>query len=53
MHPAHSVAVSVPAQWMGPTGRRSASPHVVRRPGGAMPTGQPRVHSSVDQSCST
>jgi hypothetical protein len=33
MKPVHRVAVSVPAQWIRPTGRRSAWPSVVSTPG--------------------
>jgi hypothetical protein len=34
MYPAQTVAVSAPAQWMLPTGARSARPYLVHTPGG-------------------
>ena len=34
MYPAHTVAVSVPAQWIRPHGSRSADPNWVSTPGG-------------------
>ena len=34
MYPAHTVAVSAPAQWMRPIGARSARPYPVHTPGG-------------------
>ena len=43
------VAVSVPAQWSGPTGSRTAAPNSVVAPGVRNPVKQPRVHCCVDQ----
>ena len=47
------VAVSAPAQWIRPTGSRSAGPNCVQVPGARCAPYPPRVHSSADQSCST
>ena len=51
MYPHQAVDVSVPAQWINPTGARSADPNRVINPG---PTGEthPLVHPSADQSVS-
>ncbi len=49
MKDGHSVEVSVPAQWIGPTGSRTARPNSVVAPGVRKPVKQPRVHWSVDQ----
>ncbi|CAM5234935.1 hypothetical protein SALBM311S_12481 [Streptomyces alboniger] len=43
MKPIQWVEVSVPAQWIPPTGARRAGPYWVRTPGAAMETGPPRV----------
>jgi hypothetical protein len=52
MKPHQATAVSVPAQWMGPVGSRSAGPLWLRIPGvsGVM---QPVLKGSVAQSFST
>ena len=52
MYPIQYVDVSVPAQWIRPTGRRSAGPYSYSTPGAVKPTGQPRVQTSLLQSCS-
>ncbi len=53
MLPCDTVAVSLPAQWIRPTGARSARPNWVRTPGGMCAMKQPRVHRSSAQSISS
>ncbi len=49
MAPNDVVAVSVPAQWMRPTGSRSNRPYWVSTPGAKCAHEQPRVQRSSDQ----
>ncbi len=37
MYPFQTVAVSAPAQWIGPIGSRSAEPFSIHAPGGRKP----------------
>ena len=49
MKDGQSVEVSVPAQWIGPTGSRTALPNIVVAPGVRKPVKQPRVHCASVQ----
>ncbi len=52
MKPAQREAVSVPAQWIGPTGSASAGPTSIQAPSFIRNVGPPALHGSAAQSCS-